>query len=347
MLRLRLILALIFSTLAFPSLADNRAAIVQAARDFIVPRYEVLAQTTQGQNEAWKGFCAAPRADAIGSLRDAYNKAADAWSGIEFVLYGPVSTDFRFERMAHWPERKNAVTRALGNLLSRTGTDDLSPERFAGVSAAAQGFTAIERLLYEQNAARLLSDSSETAKRRCAVGQAIAAGLARTSEQVLDEWRRPSGTLAQLETGDAARVEEAATRLATDYTTLFEIIDDQKLGAVMGKSADEAKPTLAEGWRSGRSMQAIRVNLEAAEALARQMLDPGDSNNSSLFYGLESARSIAANLPDDIGASAENPKRRRQLILLRDAVHSLRETAAATLPAALGITMGFNSRDGD
>ncbi len=301
----------------------------------------------RAQRDAWSAFCAAPRTDAFGSLQAAYRTTADAWSGIEFVLYGPISIDFRFERMAHWPERKNAVGRALTGLLSRPGRDDLTPERFAQVSAAAQGLTALERLLYEKDAARLTADASEAGRRRCALGEAIAAGLERNAAAVLDEWRRPGGTLAKLESGDAGILDEAATRLATDTITLFELIDDQKLGAVMGKKPDDVHATLAEGWRSGRSMRAIAVNLEAADAMARALLDPDDDANASLFYGLRTARAAAAVLPADIGAGAEDQKSRRSLVFLRDAVHSLREVAGFTLPAALGITLGFNSRDGD
>jgi uncharacterized protein len=255
--------------------------------------------------------------------------------------------DFRFERMAHWPERKNAVSRALGNLLSRTGTEDLTPERFAQVSAAAQGLTALERLLYEPKTAKALNEGTQTGQRHCAVGQAIAGGLARTSAAVLDEWTRPDGTLTRLETGAAGTVEEAATRLTTDYLTLFELIDDQKLGAVMGKAPDEARPTLAEGWRSGRSMRAIAVNLEAAEALARILLDDRKDENASLFYTFQSTCGLADGMPADIGAMAEDPKRRRNLALLHDSVHSLREIVSSTLPFALGVSVGFNSRDGD
>lgn len=350
-MRARLIAPLICLALAGPALAQGgdgrRETVLHAARDFIIPGYEALAQETKAEEEMWTHFCAAPRADAVGGLKERYRKAADAWSRIEFVLYGPISNDFRYERMAHWPERKNAIGRALSNLLARKGGDDLTPERFSQTSVAAQGLSALERLLYEENAADALSDGSEVAARRCGVGVAIADNLARTSARVLDEWRRPGGTLAELGKGDDAKVEEAATRLATDYISLFEIIDDQKLGAVMGDGIDHVRPTLAEGWRSGRSMRAISANLEAAEALGRILVDPASDEGVSLGYALRTARGMAESAPSDIGSAAADPKERRNLVLLRDAVHSLRETAEASVPAALGISLGFNSRDGD
>lgn len=350
-MRAPLIATLVCLALAGPVLAEGsdgrRETVLRAARDFIIPGYDALAQATKAEEEAWTRFCAMPRADAIGGLKESYQTAADAWSGIEFVLYGPIGKDFRYERMAHWPERKNAIGRALSNLLARKGGDDLTPERFSQTSAAVQGLSALERLLYEENAADALSNGSEEAKRRCGVGTAIAGNLARTSAQALDEWRRPNGTLTEIEKGDDAKVEEAATRLATDYISLFEIIDDQKLGAVMGDGIDSVRPTLAEGWRSSRSMRAIALNLEAAAALGKLLVNPSSDEGSSLGYALRTARGMAESAPSDIGKAAADPKERRNLVLLRDAVHSLRETAEASVPAALGISLGFNSRDGD
>jgi predicted lipoprotein len=339
---------LLCGALAAPSYAqDNKSTLLKAAHGFIIPRYEVLARATKTQQEAWTQFCAAPQTGSVDALKDSYHKAADAWSGIEFVLYGPISVDFRFERMAHWPERKNAIGRALNNLLSRTGSDDLTPERFSQVSAAAQGLTAIERLLYEQKSTKALGERTDAGERSCAVGQAIATGLARTSAAVLDEWTGPAGALVRLERGEAGTTEEAVTRLVTDYLTLFEIIEDQKLGAVMGKEPDEARPTLAEGWRSGRSVRAIAVNLEAAEALARILVDETEDENSSLFYAFQSSRGLAEGLRADIGTMAADPKQRRNLALLHDSIHSLREIVGSVLPSSLGVSVGFNSRDGD
>ncbi|AWM86738.1 imelysin family protein [Microvirga sp. 17 mud 1-3] len=350
-MRAPLLASLLCLFLTAPALAQNgagqRETVLRAAREFIIPRYEALAKATKDEQEAWSRFCAAPRKEDLAPLREHYRKAADAWSGIEFVLYGPISTDFRYERMAHWPERKNAIGRGLSNLLAHKGADDLSPERFAQTSAAVQGLSALERLLFEQDAATAFMDGTEVAARRCGVATAIAENLAGTSAKVLDEWRRPDGTLSALQTGDDARIEDAATRIATDYIALFEIIEEQKLGAVMGDGTDAVKPTLAEGWRSGRSAHAIAVNLEAADALGRILVDPATDPGVSLTYALRTARSMAESTPANIGEAAADPKTRPNLVLLRDAVHSLRETAQSTVPEALGITLGFNSRDGD
>ena len=120
----------------------------------------------------------------------------------------------------------------------------------------------------------------------------------------------------------------------------MQAVAEAKLGAVLGKNPDEARPLLAESRRSGRSSRAIRLNLEAAEALSRAALAGDGDALASVLAGLDTARSVAGEL-------AADPKRRRTLVLLRDAVASARETSGPVLAEALRITIGFNSRDGD
>ena len=55
---------------------------------------------------------------------------------------------------------------------------------------------------------------------------------------------------------------------------------------------------------------------------------------------------IATGLSGDLGAIAVSD-RRFEAILLRDAVDAAEDRAAIEIPAALGVTIGFNSLDGD
>ncbi|MGO4573659.1 imelysin family protein [Microvirga sp. 2TAF3] len=350
-MRLPIIVTVFCLSLTCPALAQDNSSqhdtLMRVAQDFIVPGYENLRMTTKAEQDLWNGFCAAPRMSAVGNLKIAYQKASDAWSGVEFVHYGPIGMDLRAERMAHWPERRNVVGRGLFILLSRRGSDDLIPEHFAQTSAAVQGLSALERLLYDPDSVHAFMGGSNEAKHRCNLAMAIAGNLARISAQVLDEWDRPDGTLVQLEKGDAKKVDEALTRLATDYISLFETIDNQKLGLVMGKSIDKVRPTLAEDWRSGRAMRAIAVNLKAAEAMGQLMVNPQSDRGASLILALHTARVLAEHAPADIGKAAADPKERSNLVLLRDAVHSAHEIAVASLPPALGVMLGINSRPSD
>ncbi|MBY0299500.1 MAG: imelysin family protein [Methylobacterium sp.] len=330
---------------------DHRATALRLARAFAVPRYRVLAEATAAQDAAWRTVAAGPRADAAG-LDAAFQAAADAWAGIEMVRYGPVDEDSRYERMAHWPERRGAIGKALADLLA--ASDALTPERLRRASAAAQGLSALERLLYgedpESTAALRRDLAGPVGDRRRALGAAIAQGLARHAAATLAGWTGPDGMTARLEGGSPEAAHEAVTRLATDHLAFLEAIADAKIGTVLGRSADEARPLAAEGWRAGRSLRAIRVNLDAADAFTRTALAQDAAALASVLAGLDTPRAVAGRLAAgtaSLGDLAGDPQQRVRVLLLRDAVRSASAVSEPVLSEALGVTVGFNSRDGD
>lgn len=331
---------------AYANAADHRGAALRAARDFALPRYEALATMTSAQATAWDDFCKSRPPRDLKVVDAAFQKAADEWARVEFLRYGPIGEDFRFERMAHWPERRNAVSRALSSLLARQDSDVLSPERFQGTSVAGQGFSALERLLFEDETRNGLRSEPAASGRVCEIGKAITTALAATSRKVSDEWRQK--TLPALEQANEPRAREAVTRLVTDLLTGLEAVEDFKLAAPLGQTLDTSRPMLAEMWRSRHSTRAIQLNLEATAAVTRALLgpDPSDEGKDALD-GIEAAASIAANAPESLSEAVADPKRRSQVLLLRDSVSSARALAAAGLPTSLQITTGFNSLDGD
>ncbi|WP_457090903.1 imelysin family protein [Microvirga sp. P5_D2] len=326
--------------------ADHREAALRAAREFALPRYEALAEATSAQAVAWNTICKSRPPRDLNALDAVYHTAADAWAQVEFLRYGPIGEDFRFERMAHWPERRNAVSRALSNLISRPDVEVFSSERFQETSVAGQGFSALERLLFEKETRGDLRSGTHASERLCRVGQAIANALAATSRKVSDEWRQK--TLPMLEQADEARAREAVTRFVTDLLTALEVVEDFKLTAPLGQSIDSSRPMLAEMWRSGRGTRVVRLNLEGARALSQALLgaNPGDEAQVALG-ALDNAASIAKNAPQNLSEAVADPRRRGQVVLLRDVVSSARTLVTANLPPALNITTGFNSLDGD
>lgn len=323
------------------------AAPARAAEDvlgplverFIIPHYQALALTADAQEKAWADFCAKPDPEGFKLVKRSYLATADTWSGIEFLRYGPIGEEFRAERLSYWPERKNAVAKGLTQLLAKEGVADLTPELFVKNSVAVQGLPALERLLFDVNAETEML-SGEKRARRCAVGQAIAWNIVMIAHDVRIGWTNE--VVEQL--ADPAIAKEATSRIATDFLASFAYMRDAKLRPVLGRDIAAARPQLAESWRSARSKRALTLNLEALLDVAKIIMKGKDGYTPQT---IATAAGFAENLPADFAKAVVEAKERPQFFLLLDALAAARDKAHDEIPAVLGITVGFNSQDGD
>jgi predicted lipoprotein len=328
-------------TVAPASNVDHKLLALRIAEEFAEPRYGVLLTRMQAQESAWTEFCAAePEQRNFSRLTEQFANAVNAWSSVELLRYGPVSDGFRYERIAYWPERKNDVERGLRRMLS--DNDVLTPDAMSKKSVAVQGLSALERLLYEGNARDALVAGGNAQKRRCAAGIAISGNLKNIAQDIVNSWPDVKNRVR----ADEALAREAVTRFATDLLTVYQVVGDLKLDEVMGKTPAEVKPKAAQWWRSGLSSQTVALNLQAAADLTWIILGPGDEGTSTVGV-IDTAKKLAEELPLPLSEMAADEVQRRKLFLLRDAVRGARDLSAQHVPPALGITIGFNSLDGD
>jgi predicted lipoprotein len=123
---------------------------------------------------------------------------------------------------------------------------------------------------------------------------------------------------------------------------------DVKLLPVLGASADVARPRVAEAWRSGRSQRNLKLNVESAQAATRIWAETVPAAHKTKLESLYAAALKAVDaVPTDLGEAAADPRRRPAVDQARAAIKAVQVEIAATLPADLGITLGFNSLDGD
>ena len=118
----------------------------------VLPRYAQLADAAAALDAAGSRFCEAPATAAIDEVRSAFHAAADAWHGVEHLRFGPMESRLRAERLAFWPDPRNATGRQLGELLAGRDPAGLTPEGFLRASAAVQGLPAMEWLLFDAGA---------------------------------------------------------------------------------------------------------------------------------------------------------------------------------------------------
>lgn len=320
---------------------DPRPTATGAIEGFVRPGYGALAEAARAHAAAWAGFCGERKREGLAGLTRSYQRLADAWGRIEFLRYGPIGEDFRAERIDFWPDKRNATTRGVAALLAADAAEPTAAT-IKSASAAVQGLPALERILYDPGAtARLVGPGTEGA-RACAAGRAIAGGVAAMADEVTAGW----GPIAREVATDPALAREVSARLVTDLLSGFQTLIDAKLLPGMGKTAEAARPEAFQGRRAGRVREGFARPLAGMEDLARHLVG-GETGAATLLATLTTARSVAEGLPDDFADGLGQPKRRMRAILLLDALRGAQDVALADLPPLVGVTVGFNSRDGD
>jgi uncharacterized protein len=329
----------------------------------VIPRYERLAEATAKLAGAAKEFCASPSAD-VAALRGAYDDGLDAWIGVQHIRFGPVELLMRSMRFAFWPDPRNTTSKHLGEIIAKRDASVLAPGAFGKGSIAVQGFPALERLLYEEGAVDRLRAGDEEAQYRCALLQAITTNMQEMAAGVLGEWRDGETPFAGVVAAPGPDNpyyhddKEATLDLFKSLHTAVELVADHKLRRPLGESATQAKPRLAESWRSGRSLRNVRLNLAAARELYLGAHDDGFSAYVRNTAGDTELDDLLRRAFDQTIATAEaitvpleqavaDPAQRPAVEMLQKETAALKQLLAGKLPQAIGIPLGFNALDGD
>jgi predicted lipoprotein len=328
----------------------------------IIPRYARLAEASETLNRAAASFCAAPDAAGLNALKSSFVKASDAWQDIQHVRFGPVEMFMRSQRIDFWPDPRDTAGRHLSELLARG--EALDAQALSRGSVAVQGFPALEHLLYDAGANEALLAGDAGAKARCSMIVAIAHNVAGMSAEIAREWSSGETAFAAAIVGAGqpgarfATAKDATQALLSCLNTAVELIAERKLPPVLGKSVDAAQPALAESWRSGRSLDNIRRNLEAAQAmylgegggegLSALVLSAGDKKLDDLLRrAFQQTIATAQSIKGPLGDAARDPVRRPGVEKLAREAKALRTLVAQRLTAAIDVALGFNSMDGD
>jgi predicted lipoprotein len=231
-------------------------------------------------------------------------------------------------------------------------------------TVALQGFPALERLLFEDKVTP--GDASDPSGRfRCDLLTAIATNLATIAADVAREWGDAGQGFAKsvVEPGPANPYfgddREATGAFLNGFMTLLQVIADQKLRRPLGNDAASAKPKLAESWRSGRSLRNIEINLRSLRAMYAG--DQGHPGFAAVMRGTMEGNAFAAVIDaafdraiaaaTSVDASLEqaiaDPSHRAAIEQLRAAVKDIQRLVSTHLPGPLGVSIAFNSLDGD
>jgi predicted lipoprotein len=329
--------------------ADFGAFNRDYSRNVVTPAFKALAVETAKLAQAADDFATAPSQDGFAALRVGFESVSDAWMHAQMFTLGPLETEQRAERFEYWPERRNVVDKQLNALLAAPDPQALAPEQFAHATVAVQGLPALERLLYGDNARQILSAGADQ-KARIAVIQAIAHNLEILAREVAAAWEKASAEPAPF-TPDPA---ESTTQAYGDILLEVRMIADRKVASVRGQDIDRARPNNAEQYRSGRSLRNIRSNLDALKAAVLgphgfATLIPPDraALKDEIARAFEATIAAAAAVPEPLDAAVTDPEKRKTVDTLLAAANALRDLMTQKVPPAIGLTVGFNSMDGD
>lgn len=331
------------------------AVAQRAVEDVFRPGFDAYAEATTELDASFDTLCAAPGDDTLAISRNAFAETVTAWSRIELYNIGPLREDNRSERILFWPDRKGIALRQVQQILAESDETATDPATLTGKSVAVQGLGALEYLLWGTGAESLAGADGGF---RCRYAGAIGAVLAGTATAMAAEWADPEGISKRLispmeSDADYRNTREVAEELTGLLAHGVEQIRDQRLLPFLGRDGAAAKPKSALFWRSGLTAGSVAGNFEGLQALFQGSgLDvAGGAENAWVAntggFEFRNAQRALALLTKPVEAALEDPKQRHAYDYLVLVTQSLGTILGENLPAALGLSVGFSSLDGD
>lgn len=335
--------------------AKVRTVMEKAVDGFIRPGYDAFRDSGTALEGKMAALCATPSADTMAAAKAGFADAAQAWARIEIVRVGPVIEQNRFERVLYYPDRKGLGLRQVQRYLSERDESVTTPAGLQAKSVAAQGFGALEYVLYGKDTDELLSTKNGFP---CRYGAAIAGNIAKIGTELSDAWDAPDGTARHWkEPGPDNPVfrdeREALVGLLGILVHAAEAIRDQRIETFY-KGPDNAKfPRTAIFWRSGLTWKSIADNISGVQTLMSKagmsdLLPPDQrSITGSIDFITKSMVRVAGNIDPDIEkALADDAQRGKVDYLLlngKDLIYRINDQYGG----AIGLSSGFSFSDGD
>ena len=330
--------------------ARVNAALVET---HALPRYERLAAATEAFADSAQTYCAGEGETEL--LRARFHDAMDAWMGVQHLRFGPVESFNRAYRFYFWPQARAKVADAVAEIVAADMDAAQLAARIGSANVAVQGLLAAEVLLYDE---RYLGSDAKG----CGLLAAVAANMRTMAAGILADWQEGDAPFVRLMTTpgpDNPFVEDHSAATLAFFQSLhdsLQLIHDVKLKPVIGESAQQVRPVLAESRLSGRSQRNIVVTLEALQALYLGEGGAGLGNLTSVAdpkldrlmqkafrLTLATAESLGGPVENAAADAALRPKAEK----LAKQVRALRQIVRDRLAPALGLAVGFNSLDGD
>jgi predicted lipoprotein len=322
---------------------------------FLVPAYTALATSARHLDESAQDFCTSPDADGLLRLRSRFQKLMDEWQTVQHVTTGPGTFELRRFRMQLWPDKRGNVSRHLDRLIDSRDESALAPDAFTRGSAAIQGLSALEKILYEDDPGYKRFTTGDDGAFRCRLVLSIAANVRKMAEQIEHEWTSGpdpfGGYFDSASHGNAfyESDEDLSAILLRDLRTELQLIVEYKLLRPLGDAPDAIRPRRVESWRSGRSLRNVRINLESIRrawqsAFAAAVDAPLRARVEARF---DSVLEALDEVDDPLVNALADPATRSGLLELASSITALVDLFIEDVPEYLDLNAGMVSLDGD
>ena len=218
-----------------------------------------------------------------------------------------------------------------------------------------QGFGALEFVLHGTGFDALTGAEGQF---RCRYGAAIATNISDIADELALAWQQENGIAAHLmqpapEYDDYRTPTEALEEIVGLVSHGLEATRDTRINPFIAKADAAPKPKLALFWRSGLTMAMIRANLEGMRrfidqsGVARNVAEKDKGLDNSIAFEFSNANRALDLVTSPVEQAVEDPKQVQALNYLVLVTGSLQAQVGEQLSAALGLSVGFSSLDGD
>lgn len=338
---------------AQPGPDAQRDAIRRIVAGHVLPRHAAFTAAARDFATATAAVETNPSAAAADAARAAWVRVALAFQGIRHLRFGPMDAFDRGFRIDFFPDTRNTITRDIAELLRGADPASITPEAFARGRVGGQGLPAAERLLFGNEAPRLLA--ADQAFRRSLLA-AIGRNLLEMAGGLEAAWTTQQPSEAVLLEGVPGGIYQTAQDgLLVLFKSLhggIEFVAEREVARPLGPSLREAFPRRAEAWRSGQSLVLVEAAIAALAELWRSgFASLTSAAEASLADAIDAAFATAASAATRVTPSLEaavtDADGRKAVEALVQALNDTRHLLADRVAPAIGVPVGFNSTDGD
>ena len=339
-----------------PSVTKD-ALLRNIARDVIAPGYQELEAKCHALTDSVGVFVKAPKQESLEQARQAWVAALLASRHIQWLQTGPIADR---EYIASFCYAKVLPAR-MDEVLNSSRAIDGS--YFGELGATAKGMFALEYLLFgrksnpaEANAATnsiLALFSRAESPRRRQYALALAHDLEAKASQLASDWTASGDQSAAAKF--VADGQDSLNRIVNHLAQLVEQVAEQRINFVLQLPPPISRQfDRVEGSPSGTSQQTAAALLQGAQKLYRGAEGGGLEEylkhlNSPLAERSQGMFETAIAAVQAIGASLEDavPNNRAPVENAYEKARALEVLCKTDLASALGVTITFNSGDGD